>query len=133
VRRRPGGVRGRIAEDRGGGTAKEVRAEEADQVNWRCVGVLCLALPLAGCLKEQKRQLDQCVATHPVENGVPDYERGRHIRQCMMAVGYDFNPGYDFCDPTALDEGDLKYTCYRPIGAIDRYFTNAQVTWFWYH
>jgi hypothetical protein len=103
-------------------------------VNWRLFTFLCLALSLTGCLKEQARRLAQCAAIYEAANsGRPVYERGHPIRECMLAFGYDFNPDYDFCRPDRLNSEDVNPLCYRPIGATDRYFTNKEISFTWWH
>jgi hypothetical protein len=103
-------------------------------VSWRAVGVLCLALLLGGCLKDQQQQLVKCgaegVRAEAVRNHVI-WVPANSVRQCMNAAGYDFDTSYDFCHSNRTIGGyEVTDFCYRPVGKIARFWTDLEVsTW----
>lgn len=74
--------------------------------------VILLALPTAGCLPEQKRQLASCeieaIKFVPTERARDDF-----IVTCMVAHGYEWRLANTKCKATSLTIfRDLH--CYRP-------------------
>lgn len=101
-------------------------------MNWRRFGLLGLPLLLGSCLKDQERQLGQCIVdslhTYPTETTSRTvYDRGHLVRQCMAAAGYEFSFRDDLCQPDYNDSQEMNSHCYRPMGAIDRFFRKAEI------
>jgi hypothetical protein len=97
----------------------------------RLTALALLALPLTGCLADQKRQAAQCTVDgmriYPNVAGPELYTRGHYIRRCMGAAGYEFTYADQFCQPNMYDGEDENPYCYRPADAVRRLIFQAEL------
>lgn len=101
----------------------------------RAIFLLLLALPLAGCYTDQKKQLATCEvnAARAFPRPVPG-QPFKTIKACMSAAGYDFigwNTGI-VCDMGAVVRGQASATgtdamCFEPAGWLARRIYRIEV------
>lgn len=96
----------------------------------RASALLLLTLSLTACLADQKRQIARCgvdsARIYPTFDPARTYDRGRYIKQCMGAAGYEFSWVDRACRPTQSYGEDENPFCYRPLGVIGQWALQAE-------
>jgi hypothetical protein len=91
------------------------------RVMGRAAAWLFLALPLAGCLSDQKRDIAQCELAgsrlYPTDNYQAVFDRDRYTKTCMAGAGYRWAYENSTCKETANSQSPY---CYEPSALIER-------------
>jgi len=80
--------------------------------------VLLLALPLVGCMADQRKQLAKCISDaereYPRTNWVDEGARQQYVWLCMAAHGYSLSPQQKICSESPDGDLVLYAQCYEP-------------------
>jgi hypothetical protein len=94
--------------------------------------VLSLALPLLGCVADQRQHLAKCISDaereYPASIWVGEGARQQYVWLCMAAYGYRLNPRQMTCSGIPSNGDPVLYAqCYEPTKRISAFLQNLEL------